>query len=359
MNRRNGTTLIEVLVSIFVMGIGLIALFTLFPIGALRIGQSIHNDKSTLACGNAWAMAIGEGLRTDPLVVKVPASTAAYGDSDFPNGVPDVFLNPYPNGSSPNADPFSKSYAVVADPVGYFSVGGASKNWVGGVPGLLRRRPVQYIAETSTVNTFLNTYRTFTLWDDISFDSREQPGTPQHVGNTVFREYRFSWLYLLRRPMATQNPQTSKSPNYLPNLADVVDCSIVVFDRRPLSMTGNLILPEYVYANKSYFDPTRNTITIDYTNNVPPPIRPGNWILDATIVNNPSPPALPNTVNQHAYFYRVVAVTDITNTMVQYEVQTPLRDWPATPPPSPGFQGTAIIMDGVAEVFEKGPIRIQ
>ena len=172
-------------------------------------------------------------------------------------------------------------------------------------------------------------------------------GTP-----AIFRDNRFSWGYLLRRP------QTSDR--------SVVDCSIVVFDERPLSLSGTMSLSEYVYSQTSYFDLTRNSIIIDYSSPtaVPPPIRPGNWILDASIANQTFNGTTYGT--QHAYFYRVVAVTDLSPTLVQYEVQNPLRgfnNWPVAPVAYPvggattfgtGYQGTAIVIDGVAEVFEKG-----
>jgi hypothetical protein len=194
--------------------------------------------------------------------------------------------------------------------------------------------------------------------DDLQFENATgaaaPPGAPQKVGAAIFRNTRFSAAYLLRRPQ-TADP-------------GVVDCSVVIFDTRtialpPVAGGPAMTLTEYVYQT-SYFDPTRNAITIDYTNNTPPPIRPGSWILDATI-SNPTG----TTGTQHAYFYRVVATEDIVipgppaQTLTRYEVQTPIRSFPdpwITPPPPPtayGYLGTAIVLDGIAEVFEKGPGR--
>src|ERR1019366_6390990 len=102
----------------------------------------------------------------------------------------------------------------------------------------------------------------------------------------LFRDTRYAWAYLLRRAQTVDN--------------SVVDCSIVVFDERNLSMSGGS-LPEYVYPT-SYYETTRNAITIDYTANVPPPIRPGNWLLDATIYNfNPAATAALGYVGQDPY----------------------------------------------------------
>lgn len=342
MARRSGTTLIEVLVAIFVMGIGLIALLTLFPIGVLRFVQAIHDNKSAQSGANAHAISIAQNVRNDPLVVTVPSDPDSNGAP-----IPDVFKNPYPNKAGQpsgmlNADDYAESYAIFVDPVGYYSVPAltSAQDWVGGVPGMLRRRPVSFVANN------LDIHKNFTLWDDISFDRSSTisaaPGSPQRVANAIFRDSRFSWGYLLRRPQTVDR--------------SVVDCSVVVFDERPLSLSGTMTLAEYIYP-KTYFDTTRNAITIDYTNSVPPPIRPGNWILDATVIAQTV-----TTATQHAYYYRVVAVNDISTTMVQYEVQNPLRGFNNLPAGYPtdatyGYQGTAIIIDGVAEVFEKGPTR--
>jgi hypothetical protein len=391
MARRGGSTLVEVLVAIFVMGIGLIALLTLFPIGALRMAQSIHDDRCAMAVRNAHALAIAQSVRTDPLVVAVPA-TGFGSDPNYkpagkkPGGIADCFYNPClePGQKKPtpathlNADPFGESYAVLADPVGYASVplGSVTQNWVGGIKNVLRRRPVSYAPTAQK----LSIYQTFTLWDDINFDGADSPGTPQKTAKAIFRDYRFSWAYLLRRPQSTQNPTPNAQGVNLPNLSSVVDCTVIVFDARPLSLTGNLSLPEYVYGNTnntpnvpqapgalpvSYFNPSTNSITIDYSSNKvpPPPVRPGSWILDATIYH---PTA--TTATQHAYFYRVVSIQDVGATLVTYEVQSPIRGFGSpgslSPLPYPlpattyGFPGTAIVLDGIAEVFEQGPVRI-
>ena len=59
MTRRSGMTLVEVLVAIFVMGIGMLALSTLFPLGALRMQKAIQDQRCVEAAANAssvWTM---------------------------------------------------------------------------------------------------------------------------------------------------------------------------------------------------------------------------------------------------------------------------------------------------------------
>jgi prepilin-type N-terminal cleavage/methylation domain-containing protein len=339
MTRRNGVTLVEVLVAIFIMGIGLITLLTLFPIGLLRMAQGILDARTAQAGQIADKLSIMQNIRDDQAVRSiVVAPFDPYnnnGAMNLPN--PDVFFNPWPqnNGAPalPNADPYGESYPILVDPIGFIGSAGSAQHWVAGLPGSLRRRPVGFTAAIPDV------FRNFTLWDDINFDGTIVPGTPQISGVAVLRDTRISWAYLLRRPQTADR--------------SVVDCSIIVFNQRPLASAGD----EYVYPNTAYFNPTNNTITIDYSGPgvIPPPLRAGDWILDSSLYNN----ATMTPCAQHAYFYRVVAIEELGGNVARYEVQNPIRGFQGgAAMPVAGYQGTAIIMSGVAEVFEKGPMRL-
>ena len=65
MNRRTGVTLTEVLVSIFIMAIGLLALLTLFPLGALRMAQAIQDTNCAQVAVNAQAASVIKNLRNN------------------------------------------------------------------------------------------------------------------------------------------------------------------------------------------------------------------------------------------------------------------------------------------------------
>jgi hypothetical protein len=72
-----GTTLLEVLAAIFVMGVGLLALLTLFPLGALEMAQAIKDDRTAAVANSATALAVeGEYLITRTATF-VEASLAA------------------------------------------------------------------------------------------------------------------------------------------------------------------------------------------------------------------------------------------------------------------------------------------
>ena len=70
--RRSGITLIEVLVAIFIVGVGLLALLNLFPVGALELAQAIKDDRTAAIADQAAAMShAGEDLlqRTADFVI--------------------------------------------------------------------------------------------------------------------------------------------------------------------------------------------------------------------------------------------------------------------------------------------------
>jgi Tfp pilus assembly protein PilV len=76
-----GITLVEVLVAIFVSGIGLLALLTLFPLGALELAQAVKDDRTAAVAANAKAVSeAGKALlaRTNEFVI----TSATEGSAD-------------------------------------------------------------------------------------------------------------------------------------------------------------------------------------------------------------------------------------------------------------------------------------
>src|SRR5690242_15416754 len=121
MIRRSGTTLIEVLVAIFVTAIGLLGLLALFPLGAVNMAHAIQDSRTAQAASNAFSLAMGMNLRNDPLVVGTPG---------------DVFIDD-DHGRRPAADPNGPSYPVYVDPLG---LANGMVAYLGGrSPGIPRR----------------------------------------------------------------------------------------------------------------------------------------------------------------------------------------------------------------------------
>jgi hypothetical protein len=290
LKQRNGATLVEVLVAIFIMAIGLVTLLTLFPLGALIMQQALRDNRTAQSGANAGALGEALNIRFDTTV------SAAFTN---PGG------NNYDGPSNPvYVDPFGS--LLGAGPLG---------------PGITRQN-------VSFVQSYADAFRWFSLLDDMTFN-RDDPvagkpysATSGPVAGVVQREGRYTWTYLLRRPSWA--------------VPSVVDMTIVVFNGRQLSLP----LAEYSYTGIT-FNTTTNFVTLPYAGQqspTPPPIRKGSWILDATLTGNNGP-------DPHGFFYRVVGITD-QGTQALLELQTTPR--------AGTTNGVLMVLEGVTEVFEKG-----
>src|SRR5205823_2744195 len=115
--RRHGVTLIEVLAAIFVMGIGLLALLTLFPVGALSMARAVRDDRAAQAGANGAALAVAVDLRNDAAVSATLGGT--------------------PNGWAP-PDPNGPGYPIYVDPYYVLLVGTTPLGASGSTPGPTR-----------------------------------------------------------------------------------------------------------------------------------------------------------------------------------------------------------------------------
>ncbi len=286
---------------------------------------AIQSEKCFEAGNNASAIAIMKSMPQD-IGLLVPS---------------DAFLNP--GTGVPNASLDFPSYPVFVDPLGVRAFGVVQL--AAPYPSCIARRTVSF------VNTSLDALQWFTLQDDIDFENAPPPntglslpGTPRLIVpavpppfGTFSRDTRYSYAYLFQRPRYSD--------------ATVIDATVVVYNKRPVNLTALLSPPEYAYSGNTFFNVGNNTVMIDYTNNVPPPLRVGDWILDAT-------PIPLGNANQtaHGYFYRVVGLNDLGNqaagSLLVVEVEQSIRGFPPQ-----GSFGTVIILDGVAEVYTKGTSR--
>jgi prepilin-type N-terminal cleavage/methylation domain-containing protein len=328
MNRRRGVTLIEVLVAIFVMAIGLIALLTLFPLGALNMAQAIKDDKVAHAAETAMAVSEARAARDDALV------TPAYDNPDPGQTfkLPDLSTLPVGPGLPPYDGP---SYPVLIDPFGVYSSFFPASQWVAGgaappnlaanppTPGFgVARRSLAFIDQPAA-NRPIQSMRWFTLLDDINFVETAQPDLST---GAVQRESTISWAFLARRPRRS--------------IPSVVDVSIVVYNKRPLRLTTGLNPKEDAYA--AVYDTTQNVIQLTWTTQQPT-LRAGDWVLDATIEpfnGRPRP---------HGFFYRLTDVNATGAKTLELRVATPFREFT----PGGQYNGVVMVLDGVSEVIEK------
>ena len=330
MQRRSGATLIEVLVAVFVTAIGLLALLALFPVGAVSMARAIQNNRASQAAANAAAIANLHNLTQDASLT----SPTDYFTS--PPGLPAI------TGTG-------LSYPVYVDSVGT----SLTANWLGACP-IMPTAPVASSpgiprVQASFAITSPNIIRWLGLLDDISF---QQDGMPATAGGFVERENRYSWCYLLQRPNAS--------------FAGQATMTVVVYSGRSWAVPG-----ESCYNVD--FQKGSTTVLVPWNpanGQAKPEIRPGRWILDATVLAFPTTTITSPVADPHGDFYRVVNVTEgvtYTNPVtkriypaVLLELQTavlkssfiPLSGAGTAIPPGPQ-QGVLAVMDNVIEVFQK------
>ena len=313
MTKRPGITLIEVLVAIFIMAIGLLALLTLFPLGALRMSQALQDDRAS-SCASSGANIcdvfnirqdgnadfIHPARATDPATgFQFPPLTASSGGG-FP-----VWVDPY---------------GMIADatntPLGDFNVVTQPNP---PTPGIRRITPANIPVPFSN-NASLTAPRYFTLLDDMTFLTSGLPDTGTPAGSTPLqRGDRYTWGLMLHRLSPFSSPTTS--------------LTVVVYAGRATALPGG----ESTYTAAGAFQDTQVILT---HNGTAPTIRRGTWILDTSYE------VASNSV--HGDFYRVVAVTPVASNpnQVSLELQNPIS--------KPGGITAVTVMDNVVEVFERG-----
>jgi hypothetical protein len=219
MTRRPAVTLIEVLVTMFIMAIGMLALLTLFPLGAISMGQALKDDRCASTAAMAENVAIAMNIRHDSGVLTGFATSG---------GGP-VYVDPY-------------GFLQGLTPVG----------------GVIPRAIPSFIASAPPGQAPAYTDRWFSLPDDITF---LENGTPDLTSAVVERGRRYSYTYLLRRPQ--------------PLADNLVQLFVVVYSGRPI---GALTLEQtYVVTPVSV-----NGLTLAWAAGQPPVIKRGGWILDTT-----------------------------------------------------------------------------
>jgi len=290
MTRRPAVTLMEVLIAMFIMAIGMLALLALFPVGAVSMAQALKDDRCASTASMAENVAIAMNVRYDANVTS-------------------AFIGSPPPGT-PNAGTLSPpSVLVYVDP--YYAVPGPGPAGppfgipLGAIPGVSPGIPRVY---PSFANTLPLADRWFSLPDDITYTLSGTADT-SNTGGIIDRGRRYSYAYLLR------NMPTSST--------NLVQLYVVVYSGRPV----NSLTPEPVYTAVGAVGTNSIVVSATGVNPWPTNIKLGGWILDPV----------------NGYFYRVTNYSDF-GTTTTVELQQNLV----------GAVTQIVVMDTVAEVFDKG-----
>jgi len=178
---RKGITLLEVLMAIFIMGIGMVSVFAIFPVAALMMGQAIEKYQINEVVNNTQSNFDADVLE----FIKNKPDFVFYGVARL-NSVSPSFLN--------------STGLISALPQYLFldqAYGGPTRTTLGGIP-------VGYIYDGITPTSLINE-RYFTSNFDIELDESGRAATtpPASVG-------RYSVSFLLEKKPPLDNPLPSR-----------------------------------------------------------------------------------------------------------------------------------------------------
>jgi len=285
-----------------------------------------------------------------PPVIPSDLSIGMLRPNDYFPGPPNPPLLPYrtTNGLATGGVLDAASYPVYVDLFGFYQYPPPNwQRWIAGQPpgaanpaGSVPRCIINALTYPGNHALQLSL---FSSPDDLNLGDLGVPQTSPGAAGQPQRTQQYSWAYLIRRSNAT--------------VADIVEMSIVIYRGRSLQFTADLLPTGETMFIADFGLVTPNVATLYWpAGGDPPNIKPGQWILDATM-KDASPGVLPTSTAfiPHGYFYRVVSVTpgSAPNSM-DVELQTPVRL--STPGPAGSGYGRAVIMDNVVEVFEKASL---
>jgi hypothetical protein len=400
--RRRAVTLTEVLIAIFLMGIGLMAILSLFPLGAAQMAQAIKDQRAAEAATNASAMARvvwNQACDDDINTARTKFSAAdtrpmchqrfltamddpSYNpaDANFGIGPPDAVLGqPVPDynanspvvgdpnfGASVSAMPTiprsghtGASYPVFVDPIGWLS----NAIFANGQP---TRQHKWWLptAPNITTNNGVRLWRIPRRTLYIRSGNAWQPITLPGNGQRLFKQFSLMDDMAFNfngTPDLDANPNTADPPPALPALPPPVNrqgkYTWAYLYRRPGGADRTLVdISVIVYSGRSIDVPSREvayqgsgvtgskTLALAYVAPDKPAVRRGQWILDATLWD------ANGGLDPQGRFYRVVNVDDTTAGTLVLELQTPLLGGPFDPNRP---LRSIIVMDNVVEVFTR------
>ncbi|HSQ54336.1 MAG TPA: prepilin-type N-terminal cleavage/methylation domain-containing protein [Gemmata sp.] len=319
---RRGLTLMEVLVTIAILGIGILAILTLFPLSAVNMARAVRNDRS-YQCARQM-----DGLLRAYWRAEFVEKKGAPGDPILFQALDDANSNvplPQQHPGLAVAGAYEASYPVVVDPYGFLAPRpnatnlAASPLWIGDNPTNVPRRTMALFGGNSSY-----VMSALSLKDTVGYDDDLQL-TPD-------REYRYNAMAIIQRPL--------NSNRYTANL------TIVVFDSRPLFFAPAGV--EAVFGTT--FVPGTNSIALTHAAGAGPNLKPGRWVMDASVA-----PA-GRILIRHANLYQVVSITtdtgDPSTAMTTVlELQTAIVT--PTDNNTAAYQGTLVVLDGVSGVYPR------
>jgi len=358
---RRGISLMEVLISMFVLTVGLLGVAALIPAGRHEIVEAAKLDNASMVGRAAFRDMQVRGFLNPAGWNTFPGLWTTVYDpaSDPAKPFTAVHFNTVTNlvGNDPNAARFA---AYVIDPLGlslpvtpYVAVFPSSHDLAAPlpVPPLVRILPF----DTST----LTDQRRYALFDSVfrsSFDqilepnakNADFPPSPKWFSGNSRRmsEGNYSWIATV-----------VSDPTRLATTTDVT-VSVVVFYKRDLSRSGDeeaisrVQFPTTPITSGSSI--TIDTLPTDADGKLRP-IRPGQWIMLAGSTPATSDPD-PQVIQYANYrWYKVIAASPVPPGATNQQITIAGSDWNCSP-----ARTRAWLLPNIVNVYEKQmPLEVQ
>ncbi len=406
---RRGLTLTEILISILIMGIGLLSLATLFPLGLIRLREANRATRSTLLAESASSDLVATGITYKPFYTAIYSN---YYGSPFDPFISEPAWSDPNSGSPPLSKTFDRSsggWPVVIDPLWVYEVeqkmmaagngpqaqalrfdtpGTPSETRFGLGLGWLSSSNNAYglrrLSHSLPGLTNPEIERRYASIDDLVYQNEGDTGpgggqgsmlVPVMVPNasgypTSINDLSYTWLFTGKQ---------SDVSNGLTFDGDIVVCHNRAFEfdvanlpNRTMRVAGEMTVqaiwgygPPVTYGPNVAYSANNTTVSLRWPANQPDPgIVVGAWICDATYSNDPFYfTALSKYPGQRCYWYRVTRRseprydpgTGINEMIVTIDrplrAQTPLQ--PGVNPAVPLGIEPAVIMPSVVNVIPK------
>jgi hypothetical protein len=377
MTRRPGLSLTEVLVSLFILTLGVIGILTMFPLGAAQMAYAVRDDRSSQAAVSAdgymrWYWQNYVCNSTNPSAL-FDANFQPAGSTQAPSILGGLFDNPKqlggPFASLPSLATVNTaanqvnytaglmSYPVIVDPMGNLvrpGLFGDAPNYAS-----IPRCSLVGITGTGQLNPNLYAYRACSLMDSLGYNPNGAP--------TSDLEMRYNWLWVLQRPQFVNQVYTT-GVNGVVNGTNVLNSSsytsanmnlytanmtVVVFDRRPYLYPPPSVAGFEVVMPASFTSGSTTVVVPASSAQQALGLKPGMWVMDATI--NPTGVAPVSLPIRQANFYRIVSITQV-GAQVNIELQSPVSAPTGYSALGFNYTGTLIALNGVSGVFVRPPL---
>jgi hypothetical protein len=338
---RPGVTLMEVLIATGILAIGMLAIMSLFPIGATSMARAINQTR-----------AADQGANSDVILRHYwkkawlnPNDGTVYPNANDANTalvlrgeLPEPMLNlggGHPTFGNITVNSSQPGFPILVDPIGSRTQVGAANTYIGGQAFL----PLRTTLGRASAG-IPQTVRLTSLLDDMTYGPN---GEPDVSSGQIERAGRYNVAWMLQRPKN--------------NVPHEVHVRVLVYGGRSATDTPSQELAFFASAN-NYFptvDPKPNSVVVNLGGQAKPPMHKGGWVGFATLL--PATGGVQSTIGFE--FYRVASVIEDSANQLTVEFEQPLRSQNVTGSPlynagNGTLTGILVVFENLLEVFDRG-----